>query len=257
MSTTPKLIWLDPLALRTPKHVLRTINANKSKDYAAILRDAYGVPPGKDIPVSIAAHTAVWPFTRDTIQVRALPKLDVGADVTGKRHEAPQLYEIIDGNHRVRGAIEVKLPKVPCELVTPKDDAEAYMMQMRANWANGIPLTKDERDQAIRTAAITYHIKQALLCKQFSLAKASVSRICKPGGSTQRKTGARKKPAKRAAKKETAAAWTPQQYIKELRAMDAEFNEHADAVTAFVGEGGVRAQFSPDFGNFIVSLVRE
>jgi len=233
--------------------MIRRINPAYVKDLAAIVTQAitpYGDNKGADPIEVFNGH----PFP--PIIVRALEREVIGKDKAEAVKYGPQRYGVVAGYHRWRTMGDVKLKDAVVELREYKSDAEALSDAIADNLANGLHLTKDDRDAAILRLHKDGKVSVRELAKRFTMGIASISRIC---SGKQRKKGPRKKAAKKGSTRPAVVASTtkasgfaPVQYLKEIRAMSDLYVRNADAIT--VAAKDTRPFLSSSFVEFVQGL---
>lgn len=234
MATKGKLVTISVDSIKQDKVCeIRRINPLYVKDLVAIAKSAIdGHKDMKGIPAIDVFNGQPFP----PIIVRALEREIVGKDKAEQPKYGPQRYGVVAGYHRWRAMGDLKVVNVVVDLREYKSDAEALSDAIEDNLANGLHLTKDDRDAAILRLHRDGKVSQAELVKRFKMGKASISRIC----AGKQRTGKPRKKAMKKSKRGPAAVVTSTtkasgfstvQFMKELRAMSDLYVKHADAIT--------------------------
>lgn len=184
--------------------------------------------------VEIAKESKEWPFPPVTLTrtARATKQTKKG----GKPLRETTIIEVIDGNHRIETARELKYKTIPAEFKEFKTPADAYLYQYKSNVSHGLKLNKDLRDEAIRVLHFEHKVNQADLVKATGLTQASVSRIL----SKKQRTGAPRKKSKggketkKARVTTTDEAFSPKAFLERIGYLVEEFEEHNEALAQWM-----------------------
>lgn len=239
-----------PEAVKQPTLYVRgRFNPHYATQLADVARDAMRTD-GKTLDL------AKWPFTdpRRPILIRRVVKVQKDAK-SGKEMQEETLYAL-DGNHRIRAAVELKLPTVPARIVECSDK-EAALAQLSANVDQGLFLDRKARNVYIKTLLTDkdMRVTQKEVAAITHLSVASVNRILKDkqGTASESSKKARKaaKKARRGARVQTG--FSTKQFFAELTSLAGDFDKNADAITK-AAKARSTWKVSEEFKEFVSEL---
>jgi len=208
-------------------YVREQVKKSHWQELGAVVALANGVKDWRELISSEKKFKKIsWPFEPIVIaKLSSDEKEEIKEELEGEKKKETDkpvvpTYEIVDGVHRFTLLQQLKQVETEVIVKALPDASERFLEAFKSSSSHGLRLSKDERDQAIKTMVKKLKMKVEHVARETGLHKASISRIA---NSKQRKTTPHaskgKKRGAKGAKGESASKGfidSPQAFIERM-----------------------------------------